>query len=44
MKGEKQNQDLEEIGDGYYKIEINKQNLVSAYESTRPSSDEVEEE
>lgn len=37
---EKQSQDIKSIGEGYYKIEINKQNLVSAYEATRPCSEE----
>jgi hypothetical protein len=32
---EKQGQDMEYLGDEYYKIEINKENLVSAYESTK---------
>jgi hypothetical protein len=32
---EKQGQDMEYLGNGYYKIEINKKNLVSAYESTK---------
>lgn len=30
----KQSQEMEELGDGYYRIEINKDNLVAAYEST----------
>lgn len=34
MEEEKQSQELEYIGDGYYRIEINKENLVAAYEST----------
>lgn len=35
---EKQNQELEKIDQGYYRLEINKKNLVSAYESTRIES------
>lgn len=32
---EKQNQEMVEIDDGCYRIEITKENLVAAYESTR---------
>ena len=32
----KDSQELEKIEDGCYKIEISKQNLVNAYESTQP--------
>ena len=33
----KQNQEMEELDGGYYRIEINKDNLVAAYESTHGS-------
>ena len=43
MNNKKQNQELEYIGNGYYKIDINKQNLVSAYKSTLSRFNEGEE-
>jgi len=35
---EKEGQEMKELGDGYYKIPINKGNLRKAYESTRPKN------
>lgn len=40
---EKQNQEMEELGDGYYRIEINKDNLVAAYESTHGTESDASE-